>query len=189
MGKRLWVTGYRSWELNVYGPHDPKLAVLKYMLKSHLQTFLDDGGEWVITGGEMGIEQWGASVALALKPAWPSLKVAVMVPFADFGNRWNEDNQAALATLRQQVDFSASTSSGPYKQPAQLSGYTRFMVQHTDQALIVYDPEFEGKSKFAYEAAVAEGKRRDYPIDLVTMPDLEEDARNYGEQQAARQDE
>ncbi|WP_281510461.1 SLOG family protein, partial [Lactobacillus taiwanensis] len=28
--KRLWVTGYRSYELSIFSDKDPKLAVIKY---------------------------------------------------------------------------------------------------------------------------------------------------------------
>ncbi|MFR6020912.1 MAG: SLOG family protein, partial [Lactobacillaceae bacterium] len=48
-GKRLWVTGYRAYELNVFGSNDPKLKVLKTSLKNTLMQFLDEGLEWLIT--------------------------------------------------------------------------------------------------------------------------------------------
>ncbi|WP_262314657.1 DUF1273 domain-containing protein [Lacticaseibacillus parakribbianus] len=188
MGTRLWLTGYRSWELNAYGDSDPKITVIKLALRNQLKAALDDGLEWVITGGEQGVEQWGAQVAVGLKKDYPELKVAVMLPFADFGHQWKEENQAALATLVQQVDFSASVSSLPYQSPKQLSGYTRFMAQHTDAALLVFDPDFDGKPAFAYRAAQGEDRRRPYPVQLINMPDLEEAARAYGEQQAAEHD-
>lgn len=60
VGKRLWVTGYRAYELNVFGSNDPKLKVLKTSLKNTLMQFLDEGLEWLITGGQLGVEQWGS---------------------------------------------------------------------------------------------------------------------------------
>ncbi len=181
---RLWLTGYRAWEVNAYGDQDPKITVIKYTLKNALRPLIEDGLEWVITGGELGVEQWGAAAALELKAAYPQLQVAMMLPFGDFGHQWNEANQTKLQTLTAQVDFSQATSSGPYESPAQLSGYTRFMAQHTDGALMLYDLDFEGKPKFAYQAALAEQARREYPLTLITMPDLEESARDYAENQA-----
>lgn len=183
MGKRVWVTGYRAWELNVHGVKDPKLAVVNYALHTRLVDLLDDDLEWVITGGELGVEQWAAQQALTLKADYPALQVAVMLPFADFGHQWNAANQAQLATLVQAVDFSAATSSKPYTTPGQLAQYTRFMAQHTDLALLVYDPDYPGKPTFAYQAAVAESARRPYPLQLINMADLEDDANTLGEQQ------
>ncbi len=184
---RLWLTGYRSWELSTHGEDDPKITVIKYSLKNALIPLLDDGLKWVITGGELGIEQWGAQVALSLKPDYPDLKVAVMLPFADFGHQWNEDNQNRLQTLLAQVDFTQPTSSAPYQNPRQLSGYTQFMLHHTDGALLVYDPDFEGKPRFAYQGAQAESSRRAYPLTLIGMEDLEEAARDWAENQANEQ--
>ena len=48
-GKRLWITGYRAYELNVFGAQDPKLKVLKTSLKNTLTQFLDEGLNWLIT--------------------------------------------------------------------------------------------------------------------------------------------
>ena len=31
---RLWLTGYRSYELGVFGNEDPKLKVIQYALKT-----------------------------------------------------------------------------------------------------------------------------------------------------------
>jgi len=43
--------------------------------------FLDEGLEWLITGGQLGVEQWAVEVALGLKPLYPDFKIAMMVPF------------------------------------------------------------------------------------------------------------
>lgn len=179
MAQRLWVTGYRSWELNVYGDQDPKLTIIKYALKNALQVALDDGLEWVITGGELGVEQWVLGVAQPFKADYPALKTALMTPYQDFGHQWNETNQGLLTALQQQVDFTRATSTQPYQNGRQLAAYNRFMAQHTDAALFVYDEEFPGKPQYAFQTAKREADRRDYPITQVTMSDLEEAARNY----------
>lgn len=33
--KRLWVTGYRSYELSIFSDKDPKLTVIKYTLTNY----------------------------------------------------------------------------------------------------------------------------------------------------------
>lgn len=180
-GKRLWMTGYRAYELNVFGNQDPKLKVLKTSLKNTLVQFLDEGMNWLITGGQLGVEQWAIEVALTLKPLYPEFKIAMMLPFTDFGSKWNEANQGQLAALRQQVDFSDAVSQAPYQRPAQLQGYTRFMTAHTDAAVIVYDPEFPGKPQWDYRAAEDMANRRDYPVTLITMDDLEDTAQEMAE--------
>ncbi|KRM72669.1 DUF1273 domain-containing protein [Lacticaseibacillus brantae] len=183
MLSRLWLTGYRSFELNVFGDKDPKLVVLEYALTNSLRVFLDDGLEWVISGGELGIEQWGLEAATKLKADYPKLQTAMMLPFSDFGNRWSENNQAHLAQLKLQVDFTASVSQQPYQNPSQLHQYQDFMLQHTDGALMVYDPEFPGKAKYQYDAILRYQEHHDYPFTQISMSDLEEAAQNYADSQ------
>lgn len=47
---RLWITGYRSYELGIFNDNDPKVAVIKYCLENNLNSLLEKGLEWVITG-------------------------------------------------------------------------------------------------------------------------------------------
>ena len=79
---RLWVTGYRSYELGVFANNDPKVKVIKYLLKKHFEQKFNDGLEWVITGGQLGVEQWAAEAAIELKEEYPELKVSLMYPFS-----------------------------------------------------------------------------------------------------------
>lgn len=183
MLERIWISGYRAYELSVFGDQDPKLTVIKYSLKNALLPMLDAGLQWVITGGQLGVEQWAAEVALLLKADYPALQVAMMVPYADFGQQWNEANQAKLAKLKTSVDFFAATSSTPYQSPSQLSGYNRFMSQHTDGALFLYDDEFPGKAEFGYRQALAEGQRREYSVSTIGMDDLQDAARELQDDQ------
>ncbi len=43
-----------------------------------------------------------------------------MLPFAQFGSQWNEDNQSTLAQLTSAVDFSDQVSDAEYHSPQQL---------------------------------------------------------------------
>ncbi|WP_238375766.1 SLOG family protein, partial [Leuconostoc mesenteroides] len=40
---RLWVTGYRSYELGTFGDKDPKIKVIKYALHQTLKEQVDNG--------------------------------------------------------------------------------------------------------------------------------------------------
>lgn len=41
--KRLWVTGYRSYELSIFSDKDPKLTVIKYTLTNYFKSLLEEG--------------------------------------------------------------------------------------------------------------------------------------------------
>ncbi len=39
--KRAWITGYRSYELNIFKDNDPKVQVIKEVLKKYLRAQLE----------------------------------------------------------------------------------------------------------------------------------------------------
>lgn len=57
--RRLWITGYRSYELNIFKDDDPKVAVIKDVLSRELKARLEESDEefWLITGPQLGTEQ------------------------------------------------------------------------------------------------------------------------------------
>lgn len=181
--KRLWVTGYRNYELNVFGQKDPKIAVIKYALSNTLTNLLEDAElDWLITGPNLGVEQYAIEVGLELRKKYP-LKVSMMTPYQNFAHRWNEDNQNKFLALKDQVDFYASTSNSDYHSPVQLRNYQNFMLLHTDSALMIYDPEFPGKPKFDYELINKYQQNHDYELNLIDFFQLQDLAQKYEESQ------
>lgn len=184
MDKRLWVTGYRSYEIGVFSQNDPKLVVIKKALSDYLVSLLDNGKlNWVITGGQMGTEQWAIEIVSNLRNQFPDVKVSMMTPFTDFGLNWNENNQELLNFHRTLTDFSDSVSNNPYQNPQQLRNYQNFMLEHTDSALLLYDPENEGKTKFDLEAIKKyQDINPEYSFELIDMEKLTETADSIEEQ-------
>ncbi|AEV95283.1 SLOG family protein [Pediococcus claussenii] len=178
---RVWVTGYRSYELGVFDDKDPKLQVIKFALKQKLLNIINEGAEWILTGPQMGVEQWTVATVKSLKEEYPELKVAMMFPFTEFGSQWNESNQGKLQEAKIQADFSDFVSNKPYQSPEQLRNYQSFMLGHTDRLLMVYDEERPGKSQYDFDAALKFAEQHDYPIDLLDFYDLEEFANEYQE--------
>lgn len=180
---RLWVTGYRSYEIGVFSANEPKLKIIKAALRAEIIAHFEQHLAWVISGGQLGTEQWGLEVATELKKDYPELQTAMMLPFADFGKNWNETNQTALEVLRSQVDFSAAVSDKPYHSPKQLRNYQEFMLTHTDGALVLYDETAPGKTHFTVEAIQRYQAQHDYQLSLLDFDDLQDVANNYQEDQ------
>lgn len=57
------------------------------------------------------------------------------------------------------------------------------MLTHTDAALLIYDPEFEGKTKYDYFVITNQQNSQNYPWQSVSFDDLQEYAFAYGEEQ------
>ncbi|WP_246616562.1 DUF1273 domain-containing protein [Vagococcus lutrae] len=176
--KRLWLSGYRSYELGVFKKNDPKEKVIKHVLKERLIHLIENGTEWIITSGNLGVELWGLEIAEELKKLYPELKTSLLFPFDEFGSQWNETNQLALSTAKSKADFVDSVSHQPYHSPSQLKNHTQFLITHTDGALFVYDPEFEGKLSYAYRDIQQTQETSPYFLELISMFDLQDAAEN-----------
>lgn len=182
--KRLWTTGYRAYELGVFDEKNPKVAVIKDVLQKQLRYQLDSTSEdfWLITGPQMGVERWSIESALAIKDDYPQLKIALMEPYADFAARWNENNQARLAAVKAQVDFAGRVSEKKYESPEQLRAYQNFMLHYTDGALLIYDPEREGKTVWDWRAINRYREQNsDYSMRMIDFDELQEAAEEYSE--------
>ncbi|KAF1296037.1 hypothetical protein BAU15_12185 [Enterococcus sp. JM4C] len=171
--KTLYLTGYRSFEVGVFKDKDPKIQVIKKVLKEALRYYAENGLEWVLTSGNLGVELWGAEVVSELKSDFPDLNLGIIFPFSEFGSQWNETNQAKLQMVKQLADYVNSTSHQPYKAPDQLRNHTSFLLEHSNGTLMVYDKEFPGKPKFFVEAAEKFSENSPYLIHLITMDDLQ----------------
>ncbi|MCY9806849.1 DUF1273 domain-containing protein [Lentilactobacillus senioris] len=179
---RLWITGYRNYELGVFNDSDPKVPIIMVALKNAIEQSILDGVDWIISGGQLGTEQWALKAATELKSQYPGeFQTAMMLPFAKFGNQWGEANQLTLSQTKTAVDFSAVVSDKPYHSPEQLRNYQEFMLTHTDQAILLYDLESPGKTKYDYERIVKFSENREYPYRLITFDDLQETAEEYQE--------
>ncbi len=171
--KTLLLTGYRSYELGIFQEKDAKIAIIKKAIKNNLIQYVDSGLEWVLIGGNLGVEMWGAEVINELKIDYPQLHLGVIFPFAEFGEQWNEANQEKLVHLKQEADYVEAVSHKPYQNPQQLQNHTNFLLQHSDGILAVFDPEFPGKPKYLLDAAEKMTENNEYLIHLITMDDLQ----------------
>lgn len=186
---RIWVSGYRAYELEVFNDDDPKVTVIKSVIKEQLQARLNQSTDtfWLITGPQSGIERWTLQVGLKLQSDYEQLKIGLMSPYLNVEKRWKPENQAQLSQLRSLVDYSASVSNHDYQSASQLRDYQQFMLNHTDEMLLIYDPEMENnpekKSKpfWDYRAAKRYAEDQGYPIMVIDFDQLQEAAEEITE--------
>lgn len=189
---RVWLTGYRAYELGFFRDNDPKIKVIKNVLKNALVGRLNNHSDefWVISGPQMGVEHWGIEVAQELKKQYPQLKTSIMEPYAQVAARWKEENQEKLAVALSKVDFHALVSKQPYQSPQQLKNYQHFMLEHTDELLTIFDPDRESESEqtskpfWDYQAATKYQVNHDYEITTIDFDELQEAAVEISEQES-----
>lgn len=171
--KNLLISGYRSYELQIFSDEDIKLKFLKSYLKDEIKRLIEEGWQWFIITGQLGVEQWAAEVVLELKPDYPEIKLAILFPYEGFGNQWNEENQLKLKNISNEADYVNYTSQEPYFTPKQLQANQEFILRNVDGVLLVYDDEYPGKSKYLKQALEQFKPENNFSIFQTTMSDLE----------------
>lgn len=175
--KIITITGYRSFELGIFQAKDPKLSLLYKFIKQSLIEWIENGVEWVVIGGNLGIELWAAEMVIELKQEGYVVQLAIILPFVDFGKQWNDKNKALLDKVLSAADYVNYVSQKPYEHPSQLSNHTRFVAQHTDMLWAIYDALYPGKSQFFIkEFTKIKGIENVY---LVSMDELQDFSYDY----------
>lgn len=167
------ISGYRSFELGVFQEKDPKIKVIKKVLKITIQQYIEEGLEWILIGGNLGTEIWAGQVVLDLQKEYPELKLGIIFPFEDFGENWNEKNQQVLTELKIKANYVNAVSHVSYQNPGQLKNHSQFLLTHSGGLLVVYDDEYPGKTQFLLKEAQEHASKNDFIIHQITMDDLQ----------------
>ncbi|MDR1606707.1 MAG: SLOG family protein [Streptococcaceae bacterium] len=170
--KTLLIAGYSAFDLGIFDDKDPKLFVIKTMIRQKLEAFASEGLEWLIFGGNLGFEDWVLQVALEMKPDY-DLKLATIFPFKTHGQNWNEANQAKLAHF-QQADF-VQYAYDTYQEPRQFRDYHTFLMTHADGAFVFYDDAHETKLKYLVTQLKAREQFTVQQLDFDALQDLADD--------------
>ncbi len=167
------VTGYKQHELGIFDDKHPGIRFIKKALEKRLISFLEEGLEWVIISGQLGVETWVAEVVIDLKKEYPELKYAVITPFLEQEKNWNETKKEKYQLIVALADFHTSLTKRPYEAPWQFIEKDKFFMRNSDGILILYDEENEGSPKFIKKAAGKYADRSDYQVFTITADDLQ----------------
>jgi uncharacterized phage-like protein YoqJ len=171
--KNVIVTGYKPYELGIFKNNHPSVDIIKKAILKEFVALLDEGMEWVIISGQLGVELWAAEVVFEIQNYVPDLKLAVLTPFYSQEDKWNETNKEWYDSILAQADFVESITHRPYESPEQFRLKNQVLLHKSDLALILYDSENEGSPKFFYEAAKKYHESTGYQIREITFYDLQ----------------
>ena len=153
--KVLTLTGYKAHELQIFKQDHPAVDVIKLAIKRRLNNLLEEHEqlEWVLISGQLGVELWAAEVVFELQEEWPRLKLAVITPFLEQEESWNENNKEYYEFILSQADYVDSVTKKKYDNPNQFRLKNQFLIQKSDGLLVVYDEERTGNPKYIVDLA------------------------------------
>ncbi|AJD91262.1 hypothetical protein JMA_19450 [Jeotgalibacillus malaysiensis] len=171
--KTLVISGYRSHEIGIFKSDDPAVRIIKKALRQRLDPLIDEGLEWIIVSGGLGVEQWAAEEVIEMKDDYPHIQLAIITPFLNQQEKWNETNQEKYQKLLRSADFTASVSNQPYKDPSQFKNRDDLLLKKADGLLLVYDEEKEGSPGFLLRKAKDYTENHPLEILLINFQDLQ----------------
>lgn len=174
MAKVAVVSGYKAYELGIFNQSHPAVGYIKTAILKQLTSLIEEGLEWVVISGQLGVELWAAEIVFQLQEYIPHLKLSVLTPFLNQEKKWSERNQEWYESVLVQADHVDSISRRPYEKPWQLRAANQFLVQKSDCLILFYDSEKEGSPRFLLEAAKIRQSQGDYEIRLVSFDDLQQ---------------
>lgn len=157
-------------ELNIYDESDSRIRFLKKSIEKRLLSFIDEGLEWVLLSGQMGVEMWTAEIILELKDSY-DIKFAIIPPFENQNSRWPEVYQQKYQNLIYAADFYHAIYNDDYKGPYQFRERDLWFVDKSDGCLLLMDEEFPGSTKYFYNIAK---QAANYPVYFITPSDIDE---------------
>ncbi|PKR85867.1 hypothetical protein CWO92_05705 [Heyndrickxia camelliae] len=173
MVKVLCISGYKPFELGIFSANHQAIKYIKMALNKEIIRYLEDGLEWILISGQLGVELWAAEVALDLQNEYPDLKLAVLTPFLNQEEKWNENNKEIYEMVLAQADFVESISKQPYQNPQAFKNKNKIFLHKSDGLLIVYDEQNSGSPKYLFDEAKKYKQENSYDIRTIDFNDLQ----------------
>ena len=168
--KIITVTGYKSMELGIFKESDEKITYIKKSIENRLIALIEEGLEWILTSGQLGVELWTAEVVLELQKTY-DIKLAIISAFENHHSRWPDDMKIKYAELIQAADFYDAIYLGDYKAPYQFKERDLWLINKSDACLILMDPEYPESTRYFHKLAE---QANDYPIMYITPSDIDD---------------
>lgn len=135
----------------------PDCVRLKEALAEQIAQLAKASVRHFITGVAQGVDIWAAEAVLALRETDKALTLTCALPCADQAQYWPQDQQARHAAIVERCDRSVTLF------PAYTDGCmimrNRWMVEHADLVLAVYDGSPRGGTAFTVRYAVSQEKQ------------------------------
>lgn len=176
------VTGYKSFELSIRSAEDERVDYIKHAIRQRIIAFIENGGEWILTSGQLGVELWTCEIAEELKEDYP-IKYAIIPPFNNQEQRWSESDQDKYQQMIHLADFYALLYKEDYKGPQQFQAKDQWLIDKSDCCLILVDTEHPGSVKYFLERVIKYSENNNYPIEYITAFDLNDTIREIQENQ------
>lgn len=170
---RVLITGYKATELGIFSQKHPGIEIIKKAIKKQLVALMDEGLEWIIVSGQWGVEIWAAEAVLELKKEYKNLRLAVITPFLEQEEKWNDSKKELYNSILIRADYVNSVTKSKYDGPWQFKEKDKFLLRNSDGMILIYDEENEGSPKYIKAQAEQLALTTSYIIIQINGYDLQ----------------
>lgn len=159
------ITGHRPTRFKFkYNENDSRCKRLKKCLKEQFMKLYEQGVRRFLVGGALGVDMWSGEILLKLKlePDYKDVELVVVLPYPGHDDRWDERSKKRLAFL---IEHSAECITiGQKAWRESFMQRNRYLVDHADCLLAVYDNERSIRSGTGMTVHYAETKKMSITI-------------------------
>ncbi len=149
-------TGHRPYRLPFHCEEDPGCVLLKASLTEQIEGLIQGGVQNFLSGMAMGVDLWAAEIVLKMRRKNPHLKLICALPCPSQADRWSISMQERYSAILDQSDEQLMIS--PVYEPGCMQKRDRWMVEHADLLLAVYDGILRGGTAYTLQYAYSKKK-------------------------------
>lgn len=135
-------TGHRPRNFP-FAPDGLRPEMVRAAIRKQIIRLADEGYREFISGMCDGVDQWAAAEVLALQPDYPGMRLVAAIPFEGQESRWALPVQREYQRLLNgcdRVEVLYSADEARQDAAACYRGRNRFMVDHAQAVIAVFDP-------------------------------------------------
>ena len=162
-------TGHRPTRFSFkYDETHPACIELKKVLAEHIDFLYRQGITDFYTGCALGIDLWAGEIVLALMELHPEIKLHCVVPFATQDQKWTPEQKARYRALLDR-SYDVIMTQEEYSKDCYYIR-NRYLVDHADVVLAVYDMNANKRSGTGYTVHYAQAQNK--PIIAIDPDDF-----------------
>lgn len=162
-------TGHRPTRFSFkYDETHPVCIELKKVLGEQIDFLYRQGVTDFYTGCALGIDLWAGEAVLALMELHPEIKLHCVVPFTAQDQKWTPEQQVRYHALLDRSDDVIITQEKYSKDCYYIRN--RYLVDHADVLLAVYDMQANKRSGTGYTVHNAQAQNK--PIIAIDLDDF-----------------
>ena len=134
----------------------PDCVFLKQNIKNEIIRQINLGVDTFITGMALGTDIWAAELVISLKEEHPSIRLVAAIPCPEQAKKWTPIQKKRYDDILSYCDEKIILSDHYHK--ACMHIRNKFMVDHSDKVIAVYNFSDEGGTASTVKYALSKGK-------------------------------